>query len=275
LTAAAETLGGCFHFGAFATSAKPVHNLEMRTIKRRVVVAALALIWAHTASAQTADEIIEKSIAAQGGRAAHEKIKSRLMAGELSLGTPAGDIAGTVEMWGAGPNKQRTVIKADLSQFGAGQLLVDQRFDGTNGYVMDSMQGNRDISGNQLDNMKSQSFPNPLLNYKASGTVVKLGAKEQVNGRDMFVLTFEPSVGSPLKTYIDAETFMPVRSVITTEIPQMGKVEQMIEPSDYRELDGIKVPFKLKLTNAMQSISMTFTKIEHNVAVDDKMFVKP
>jgi hypothetical protein len=241
----------------------------------RFALAVIVLAWASLASAQTADEIIEKSLAAQGGRAAHDKIKTRVMTGELSLGTPAGDIAGTVEMWGAVPNKQRTVIKADLSQFGAGQLLVDQRFDGTIGYAMDSMQGNREITGNQLDNMKAQSFPSPLMNYKAMGTSVKVGAKEQVGGRDMHVLTFEPAVGSPLKAYIDAETFLPVRSVITTEIPQMGKIEQMIDPSDFRDVDGIKVPFKLRLTNAMQTISMTFTKIEHNVTLDEKMFVKP
>jgi outer membrane lipoprotein-sorting protein len=241
----------------------------------RFALAVIVLSWASVASAQTADEIIEKSIAAMGGRAAHDKIKTRVMTGDLSLGTPAGDIAGTVEMYGAAPNKQRTVIKADLSQFGAGQLLVDQRFDGTTGYAMDSMQGNRDITGNQLDNMKAQSFPHPFLNYKAMGMAVKVGAKEQVGGRDMHVLTLEPAVGSPVKIYIDAETFMPGRTLITTEIPQMGKVEQMLEPSDFRDIDGIKVPFKLRLTNAMQSISMTFSKIEHNVALDEKMFVKP
>jgi zinc protease len=242
---------------------------------QRFALAAVILVWAQVASAQTADEVIEKSLAAMGGRAAHEKIKNRVTTGELSIGTPAGDITGTVEMYGAVPNKQRTVIKADLSQFGAGQLLVDQRFDGTTGFAMDSMQGNREITGNQLDNMKAQSFPNPFMNYKAMGMAVKLGPKEQVGGRDMFVLTFEPSVGSPLKTYIDAETYLPTRSMITAEVPQMGKLEQMIEPTDYREVDGVKVPFKLKLTNAMQSISMTFTKIEHNVTLDDKMFVKP
>ena len=241
----------------------------------RFALAVIVLSWAQIASAQTADEVIEKSIAAMGGRAAHDKIKSRVMTGELSIGTPAGDIAGTVEMYATVPNKQRTVIKADLSQFGAGQLLVDQRFDGTTGYAMDSMQGNRDITGNQLDNMKSQSFPNPFMNYKAMGTSVKLGPKEQVGGRDTHVLIFEPSAGSPLKAYIDAETFMPVRSAITTDIPQMGKVEQQVDPSDFRDVDGVKVPFKLRLTNAMQSISMTFTKVEHNTSLDDKMFVKP
>ena len=241
----------------------------------RFALAALFVLTAHVAAAQTADEVIEKSLAAMGGRAALEKIKTRLTTGQLTIGTPAGDIAGTVEMYGAAPNKQRTVLKADLSQFGAGQLVIDQRFDGTTGYAMDTMQGNREITGTQLDNMKAQGFPHPFLNYKAMGASVKLGAKEQVGGRDMLVLTFEPASGPPIKQYIDAETFLPARTIITADIPQMGRVEQMVDPSDYREQDGVKIPFKLSLSNAMQTISMTFSKVEHNLPLDDKMFVKP
>jgi len=241
----------------------------------RLAIVALVLAWAPMASAQTADEVIEKSITAMGGRAAFAKIKSRVSTGELSIGTPAGDIAGTVEMYATSPNKQRTVIKADLSQFGAGQLVIDQRFDGTTGYAMDTMQGNREITGSQLENMKAQSFPHPFLNYKAAGSSVKLGAKEQVGGRDMFVLTFMPAAGEPIKQYVDAETYLPARTIITAEIQQMGKVEQMVDPSDYRDVDGIKVAYQMKLTNAMQSISMKFTKIENNVTIDEKMFSKP
>ena len=197
------------------------------------------------------------------------------MTGELSLGTPAGDITGTVEMYGATPNKQRTVIKADLSQFGAGQMLIDQRFDGTAGYAIDTLQGNRDITGNQLDNMKSQSFPHPYLNYKAMGATVKMGPNEKIGDRDMFVLTFEPPAGSPVKQYIDAETFLTARTVLTTDLPQIGRIEQSVDASDFRAVDGVKVPFKIRLSNPQNVISMTFSKIENNTALDEKMFVKP
>ncbi|HEX6164036.1 MAG TPA: hypothetical protein VFZ31_11755 [Vicinamibacterales bacterium] len=227
------------------------------------------------ASAQTADEIIEKSIAAMGGRAALEKIKTRQMTGELSIGTPAGDIAGTLEMYGAVPNKQRTVIKADLSAFGAGQLLIDQRFDGTTGYAVDTMQGNREITGTQLENMRAQGFPHPFLNYQANGMAVKLGAKEQILGKDMYVLTFEPTAGLPIKQYVDAATLLPARTIITADVPQMGRMEQMIDPSDYRAIDGIQIAHKMVLTNAMQSLTMTIKKVENNVALDEKMFVRP
>jgi len=241
----------------------------------RALTAVVVLFWAHTSAAQTADEIIERSIAALGGRAAMEKIKTRVAVGTLSMGTPAGDITGSVEIYGAAPNKQRTVIKADLTQFGAGQLLVDERFDGTTGYAINSMLGNRDITGSQLDYMRASAFPNPFLDYKAKGIGVKLGAREKVANRDMYLLTFQPAAGHPIRQYVDAETLLPSRTIVRFELPQLGDIEQWLDTSDYREVDGVKVPFTLTLTNSAQIITMTFTKIENNVAVDEKMFVKP
>jgi hypothetical protein len=246
----------------------------MKTLIRPLALV-VVLFGPHTSAAQTADEIIEKSIAAMGGRAAMEKLKTRVATGTLSIGTPAGDLTGSVEMFAATPNKQRTVIKADLTQFGGGELLVDQRFDGTSGFVIDSMQGNRDITGSQLDNMKASAFPHPFLAYKALGIAVKLGAKEKVADRDAYLLTFEPAAGNPIRQYVDAETFLPTRGIIRVTLPQLGEIEQWIDTSDYRELDGVKVPFTLTLTNSMQTIVFTFSKIENNVAVDDKLFAKP
>ena len=241
----------------------------------RFALVAIFLAWAPIVSAQTVDEVIEKSITAMGGRAAMEKIKTRSMTGTLALSTPAGDIPGTVEVTNAAPNKMRTVIKADLSQFGAGQLLIDQRFDGTNGYMINSMQGDQPITGGQLDNMKANSFPHPFLDYKAKGVKATLSGKEKVGERDAFVVVLEPATGSPVRQFIDAESYLPVRSMVKITTPQTGEIEQTADSSDFRDVDGVKVPFSVKLTNAMQAVTMTFTKVENNVAIDDKMFVKP
>jgi hypothetical protein len=247
----------------------------MSILIQRFFAVVVVLAWAHVSSAQTADEVIEKSIAAMGGRAEMEKIKTRSMIGDISLTTPAGDIAGTVEITNAAPNKSRTVIKADLSAFGAGPLVIDQRFDGTTGYVLDSLQGNRDITGNQLDNLKANSFPHLFLAYKAMGTTVKLIGKEKVGDRDAFLLTFEPSAGSIARQFVDAETFLPVQTIIKTNLPQVGDVEQTAITSDFREVDGVKVPFKVQVTSPVTGFTMTFSKIANNVAVDEKSFMKP
>ncbi len=161
----------------------------MSAVTRKLIVAVLVLSWTALASAQTADEVIEKHLAAIGGRAALAKLKSRSMTGTIALSTPVGELSGPVEIINQAPNKARTLIKLDLSAVGAGEMTVDQRFDGTAGIVLDSMQGNRDIGGEQLESMRNATFPSPFLDYKERGVTVELGAKEKVGARDAFLLT--------------------------------------------------------------------------------------
>lgn len=242
----------------------------------RAATVVLILASAQSASAQTADEIIEKSIAAMGGRAALGKITSRVASGTITLNTPGGDIPGTIEVMGALPNKQRTLIKADLSAFGAGALEIDQRFDGETAYVIDTLQGNRDITGDLLQNMRNGSFPHGFLSYKEKGFSVKLQGKEKFASGEAYILIFEPKAGAAIRQYIDATTMLPVRYTVRVTVPQMGtEVDQTTELSDYREVDGIKVPFTLSTSSSAQSYSIALSKVEHNTPIDAKLFVKP
>ena len=249
----------------------------MRAVSTRVAVAFLLLASAHVASAQTADEVIEKSLTAVGGRAALGKLKSRSASGTITLSTPAGEIEGTIELLNAAPNKSRTLIKADLTALGAGQLVVDQRFNGTSGYVMDSLQGNRDMAGSQLDMLRNGgSFPHPFLTYKEMGTAAKLTGKEKVGEREAYLLVFEPTSGPVVRQYIDAETYLPLRTVVKFDVPQLGtEVEQTIDFLDYREVDGVKMPFRLRATSSVQNFTIALAKVEHNVQVDETLFSKP
>jgi hypothetical protein len=248
----------------------------MRILSVAVTVALVQLISVPGAWAQTADEVIERSLKAVGGRAAHEKLKSRLMTGTITLSTPAGDIAGTVEILNAVPNKARSLIKADLSSLGAGPLVLDQRFDGTTGFVLDTLQGNREITGNQLDNMRNASFPHPFLTYKELGIAVKLVGKEKVGDREAFVMIFDPPSGSELRQFIDAETYMPIKVVMKVDVPQLGQeIEQTTELLDFKEVDGVKLPFRMRATSNVQNYTVVIDKVEHNVDVDEKLFSKP
>ena len=120
-----------------------------------------------------------KDLAALGGRTALSNLRSRSMKGTITGSTPVGDLTGPVEILNEVPNKSRTFVQLDLSGLGLGKFVQDQRFDGTSGYVIDTMQGNRDIAGEQLDAMKNAQFPSPLLNYKGMGTTVELAGKER------------------------------------------------------------------------------------------------
>ena len=136
----------------------------MKIATKALVMAALVAAFVQAASAQTAEEIVEKYLSAIGGRTALAKVKSRHTTGSISVSTPAGDLPGTLEVFNQVPNKSRTLMKLDLSGVGMGQATIDQRFDGEVGYVLDSLQGNREITGNLLDNLKNGLFPTPFLN---------------------------------------------------------------------------------------------------------------
>ena len=248
----------------------------MRVLSHRLAAVLLLVACAQAARAQTADDVIEKSLSAAGGRAAFGKLKSRLMTGTITLSTPAGDITGSAEVLDAAPNKTRSLIKVDLSALGAGPLVLDQRFNGSSGYVIDTLQGNREMTGNQLDNMRNGSFPHPFLNYKELGSTAQLGGKEKVGERDAYVVIFEPPSGSVVRQYIDAETYLPIKMTMKVEVPQLGQeVEQTIEFLDYREVDGVKLPFRLVATSSVQNYTVTFIKVEHNVRIDETLFSKP
>jgi hypothetical protein len=248
----------------------------MRSVSRRLAVTVLLLGWAHAAWAQTAEEVIEKSLTAIGGRAALAKLKSRSMTGTITLVTPGGRIPGTVEILNMAPNKSRWLIKADLSALGGGQLVHDQRFNGTSGYVMDTLQGNRDITGNQLDNLRNGGFPHPFLTYKEMGTTAKLSGKEKVGDRDAYVVIFDPTNGPVAREYIDAETYLPIKVAIKVDVPQLGgEIEQTTELLDYREVDGVKLPFRVSATYSVQSFTIVITKVEHNLQIDESLFSKP
>lgn len=247
------------------------------TRRLRSVIAAMALtLWAVPTFAQTADEIIEKHLAATGGREKLAKVTSRVSTGAISLTTPVGELKGTIELSQKRPNKTRTLIKIDASAIGGGQITSDQRFDGTSGYAIDSFNGNRDITGDQLEAMKAGSFPTPFLNYKETGMAAALGAQEKVDTRDAYVVQLKPKTGPGVKAYFDAENFMLVKTIITVNVPQLGgPIDQVVEFSDFRDVDGIKIPYLTKSSNPVQTVVATVTDVKQNIDIDDSSFAKP
>ncbi|MEW5980898.1 MAG: hypothetical protein AB1806_00850 [Acidobacteriota bacterium] len=239
-------------------------------------LAALVLLCAVSTQAQTADEVVEKHLAALGGRAALEKVTSQVATGAITVSTQMGNISGTVEVSRKAPNKTRSLTVLDLSAMGGTDMVIDQRCDGTAAWVSNSLQGDRDITGDQLQGLLNAYFPSPLMNYRETGGRIELTGKDTFGGRPVHALQYTPKAGPVTKFLIDAETFHIVRSVATINIPEAGgPLEQTSEPGDYRAVDGIQVPFAVTVVNPMQTVSIALSKVEINKALDDAVFAKP
>lgn len=227
------------------------------------------------ARVQTADEIIEKHIAAVGGRAALAKLTTRQSTGNATLTVQGNDISGPYESWAKAPNKTRVVIKLDTVPLGGpGEMVIDQRFDGANGIAMNSMQGDSPITGVQLDNMRNGGFPSPLLTYKERGTKVDVLPREKIGDKEMIVVQLTPKTGSVAKLYIDSATYLLAKTAAKVSSPELGDFEQVIEFQDYRTVDGVKVAFQTVNNTPMQRVVTKLDKVVHNVTLDDALFTK-
>lgn len=242
-----------------------------------MIAASIVLVLSTTPlRAQTADDIIEKHLAAAGGRAALGKLTSRIATGTISLTTPAGELGGTLEVFAKAPNKSRTLVKLDLSALGGGQVISDQRFDGATGYVIDTFNGNREITGSQLDALKNGSFPTPLLTYRDAGSAATLAGTEKVGEKDAYIILLTPKTGPPVRMFIDAESFMLVKTAIRINVPQLGgDIEQVQEFTDFHDVDGIKVPYAVRSSTSVQVVNATLSDVKHNTEIDDSSFVRP
>src|SRR6516225_9677652 len=188
----------------------------------RILLAISILSAAQMVFAQTADEVIEKSLTAQGGREALGKITSRSTKGDIVVSSDAGNLPGTIEVLNQAPNKVRTLLNLDLTAVGAGSMSVDQRFDGTNGFALNSMQGGSEITGGRLESLRNNAFPSPFLTFKDRGTKVVLAGKEKVGEKDAFVLSITPATGPASRVWIDADSYLPMKASTTIDTPETG-----------------------------------------------------
>jgi hypothetical protein len=243
---------------------------------RTLTVVAAGLFWAATALAQTADEVVEKHLAAVGGRAVLSKATTQVAKGTVVLSTQGIDLPGIVEIYRKAPNKARSVVRIDLSAAGGTEMIVDQRCDGSSAFVSNSTTGDREITGAQLQGMLNASFPSPLLHYKEAGAAVTMIGNAKVGDRPVFVLQFTPKAGPSSKNYFDAETYLLLRNVTTLVVPEAGgPMEQTSEFSNYKDTGGLKLPFGVTQINTAQTMTVTLTSIEINAPVDDTMFARP
>lgn len=221
---------------------------------------------APAAKLPTAKEILDKYVAAIGGRAANEKIKTRSAKGTVEL-APMG-VKGTVESFAAAPGK--TYVKITLN--GIGDII--DGFDGTSAWQINPLTGNRVKAGSELAQTKlSADFYRDINLDKLYGKLDVTGT-EKVGDRDAYVVVATPTGLEPETFYFDTQTGLLLRTDATAVSPE-GSQKTKTFFEDYREVDGVKIPFKLRSQLPQFELVMTFTEAKANVPVDDKIFTKP
>lgn len=219
-----------------------------------------------------ADEVLKAYVSALGGQAALEKITSRESKGTFEVRGIA--VAGPMEMYAKAPNKVVTILH--LSD----QASAREGSDGSVAWESDPDEGVTEKTGLELFTfMRDADFYQPLklrqqypsLYFKGQ-TRITIGKDTASPGEVHELLMLEaPRNGRPRLFYFDARTGLLLRA---EERDAAGKITGGNEYGDYREVDGIKIPFTIHSLGNIQ-IDIKLTEVKQNVPVDDAVFMKP
>ncbi|HEY0704748.1 MAG TPA: hypothetical protein VGD60_18385 [Candidatus Acidoferrales bacterium] len=246
----------------------------MNFIARLTAVAAIgcglvisAQAQAPSAALPTADQVIKHYVEAIGGREAWSKLHSRVSKGTIEI--PAmNNLSGTIEVHMKAPNSILVVINL-------GGAVIEQGFDGTTAWSDDPRNGLRELSGGEFEDEKRESNFYHALDLQKIYSKMTVTGTEKIRDHDTYIVEATPAAGGdPDKLYFDTQSGLEVRSVNHRHTPD-GSLEFTANIEDYREVDGIKLPFTVEQVSAQSAFTIKFSEITHNVDLADSQFAKP
>jgi zinc protease len=227
--------------------------------------AAPAGVSAPAAPALTADQILENYIKAIGGRENWKKLTTRISTGTIDV--PAMNLSGLVTVREKAPNRSIFTVNFNGAVF-------QQGFDGTIGWSNDPQNGLREQAGDELAETKRDSdFYHPL-DLKQMYSKITVAGTDKIDDRDAYIVEASSGDLGTDKIYFDTQNGLVLR-IVGQHHTMDGQATFTEDFSDFREVDGIKLPYTVHQESPSSTFTIKFTEIRHNEAIEDAAFAKP
>jgi Photosynthetic reaction centre cytochrome C subunit len=225
----------------------------------------------------SADEVLNRYLAAIGGQAATERITSCVMKGTTT--TAIGQLV-TYEAETAAPDKGHETFAiqnvAGRSCAGDSRCEYERVINGREGWLK-SGAGVQELVGEQLADEKL-SFPLfSILKLQRQYASFRVSARDKIDDRDVYAVSAIRLDGKLERLYFDVESGLLRRRIGYTRTV-IGVIPQQTDFDDYREVDGLRLPFTITMAYAdpgSRPITRKFAEIKFNVPVDESKFEKP
>jgi photosynthetic reaction center cytochrome c subunit len=211
------------------------------------------------------EELLDKYLTAVGGAAALDKITSRVQKGKLQA---FGGQTFPADVYSKSPGKRISIMHLQ-----AGDSVT--AFDGRQGWLT--------VPGRPAPHMMSASendaaridadlqFPEHIRTMYSKFTVED---GEKIDGHETYLVEGQAEGRPPLQLYLNKQTSLLDRLVRYSQSP-LGLNPTQIDYSDYRDADGVKVPFRWTVARPGNRFTIQVEDLKQNVAVDDAKFAAP
>ncbi len=226
----------------------------------KIFLIAIMSLICFTSTAQTADEIVNKYVAAMGGAEKLESLKTVKMEGSMS--TQGIDVPLTIT------KKHMVGMRLDMEIMGTSNFQLANTKAGW--VYMPVMQQTepKAMEPEQLKSIQNQfDVHGSLFNYKEKGYSVEYVGTEKVDGKDAYKLKILRN-GSNVFYFIDAVS----NFVVKTSSKAMVQGQEMDMETSFSDYKKNEEGFWFAYTNVTMQGTIVFDKISSNVPVDEKIF---
>jgi hypothetical protein len=223
------------------------------------LIAPAALLSLLHAVQPTPQDVVARYVAAIGGEKALRSIASRITEGEFDNGR---GLTTRYRMIEQSPNRRVTLIGPDPidSPTGSGR-----GFDGTNGWDKNYIgTGLRRVTGDELaDTAREADMLRPLrlLEDCLAATIDSQGDTDVVHCMNR--------AGNRIGFHFERKTGLLIRQDVG------GARAVTLHFEEYRGLDGVMVPFRIRIDITGATVQFNARTIVHNVPVESGVFARP
>lgn len=221
-------------------------------------LAAQMPLWGFDKPAgESIDQILQRYIQAVGGQAAIDRIQTREVRAERHHG------AKLTYFWQK-PNKVLLITKKEKIGY-----------DGTGGWVLSKKKHLTRLAKGAQHPLETDANPIRYVYLKTLYFQVNAAPAEEVDGVKMDVIVAPNDIGAT-KFYFDQATHLLVRIDETGETSAYYK--QTIEFLNYKEVDGVRLPFRIMHSTTEPGVStedLRISQIHQNIDLKPEIFSKP
>ncbi len=228
------------------------------------------------ARAITVDELLAKNLAARGGAANVQKLKTLRLTGRAVFAGMARRGA-TIETAWAQMQKRPGKIRSEVTRQG---LTAVQAWNGKEGWKLTPFRGRREPERASQDDARALAqdadIEGQLISWREKGSRVEYLGVEDVDGTPAHKLRVALKDGDVQYVFLDPDAFLEIRIVNERRVRGSEQVTEA-DLGAYGQVAGVWIPTSINQgrKGGPRTAHFTVEKAEANGTVDDRMFEYP